>query len=91
MADPNFITEGYELSGAFLDTDLRDRAVYIQLPTGAGEHAGKVLLLKRAVYGTKASGRRFIDALAERILSFEYVKRPDSAEKGNSSAGGVKV
>ena len=88
VANPKFITESYDLSGAFLGTDLRDSAVYIQLPPDAGKHAGKVLLLKRAVYGTKASGRRFIDALAERILSFEYVKKPDGAGKGKSQARG---
>ena len=42
------------------------------------------------MYGTKASGRCFIDALAERILSFEYVQRPDNAGKGTSAAGGRK-
>jgi len=68
--DPRFSVESYDLSGAFLGTELRDRAVYIKLPKDAGIHAGKVLLLKKSVYGLKTSGRDFIHQLAEQILSF---------------------
>ena len=71
VANLKFVTESYDLSGAFLGTKLEDQEVYVELPKDAGRDAGKVLLLSRAVYGTKASGRRFIDALAEKILSFK--------------------
>ena len=74
VADKRFTTESYDLSGAFLGTKLDDQEVYVELPRDAGIDAGKILLLSRAVYGTKASGRRFIDALAERILSFKSSK-----------------
>jgi hypothetical protein len=60
----------YDLSGAFLGTELRDRTVYIRLQRDAGIHAGKILLLKKSVYGLKTSGRDFITQLAEQILSF---------------------
>lgn len=62
--DPRFSVESYDLSGAFLGTELRDRAVYIKLPKDAGIHAGKVLLLKKSVYGLKTSRRDFIHQLA---------------------------
>ena len=72
MVDPNFSVESYDLSGAFLGTELTDRAVYIRLPKDAGIHAGKVLLLKKSVcvYGLKTSGRDFIHQLTEQILSY---------------------
>jgi hypothetical protein len=46
-----------DLSGAFLGTELRDRAVYLRLLAEAGEYAGKILLLLKSVYGLKTSGR----------------------------------
>jgi hypothetical protein len=61
--DPKYSVESYDLSGAFLGTELRDRAVYIRLPRDAGIHAGKILLLKKSVYGLKTSGRDFIAQL----------------------------
>ena len=75
VADKTFTTESYELSGAFLGTKLDNQEVYVELPRDVGINAGRILLLSRAVYGTKASGRRFIDALAERILSFKSSKK----------------
>jgi hypothetical protein len=36
-----------DLSGAFLGTEFRDRAVYIKLPNDAGVHVGKILLMKK--------------------------------------------
>ncbi len=68
--DPNFSVESYDLSGAFLGTELRDRAVYIRLPKDAGIHAGKNLLLKKSVYGLKTRGRDFIHQMTEQILSY---------------------
>ena len=68
--DEKYTVDSYDLSGAFLGTELRDRAVYIKLPADAGVHAGKILLLKKSVYGLKTSGKDFIEQLAEEILSF---------------------
>jgi hypothetical protein len=68
--DPKYSVESYDLSGAFLGTELRDRAVYISIQRDAGIHTGKILLLKKSVYGLKTSGRDFIAQLAEQILSF---------------------
>ncbi len=46
VVDPKFSVESYDLSGAFLGTDLRDRTVYIRVPKDDGVHAGKILVLK---------------------------------------------
>ena len=43
--DPQYSVESYELSGAFLGTELRDRSVCVRLPDEAGEYTGKILLL----------------------------------------------
>jgi hypothetical protein len=56
--DPRFSVESYDLSCAFLGTELRDRAVYVRLPAEAGEYVGEVLLLLKSVYGLKTLGRR---------------------------------
>jgi hypothetical protein len=68
--DAKYTVDSYDLSGAFLGTELRDRAVYIKLPADAGVHAGKILLLKKSVYGLKTSGKDFIEQLGEEILGF---------------------
>jgi hypothetical protein len=68
--DEKYMVDSYDLSGAFLGTELRDRAVYVKLPADAGVHAGKILLLKKSVYGLKTSGKDFIEQLAEEILGF---------------------
>jgi hypothetical protein len=82
MVDPRFSVESYDLSGAFLETELRDRAVYVCLPAEAGEYAGKVLLLLKSVYGLKTSGREFLQQLSERILSFTMkVKCPKTGKE----------
>jgi hypothetical protein len=52
--DPRFSVESYDLNGVFLGTELRDRDVYIRLPKDDGIHAGKILLLKKSVYGRRA-------------------------------------
>lgn len=69
--DPHFSVGSYDLSGAFLGTELRDRAVNVQLPAEAGEYAGKVLLLLKSVYGLKTSGRKFVQQLSEQIFGLE--------------------
>jgi hypothetical protein len=80
--DPRFSVESYDLSGAFLGTELRDRAVYVRLPAEAGEYAGKVLLLLKSVYGLKTSGREFVQQLSEQILSFTMkVKCPKTGKE----------
>ena len=86
--DPKFSVESYDLSGAFLGTELRDRAVYIRLPKDAGVHAGKILLLKKSVYGLKTSGRDFIAQLAEQILSFLVTVK--CSKSGKSESFGFK-
>ncbi len=86
--DPKFSVESYDLSGAFLDTELRDRAVYIKFPKDAGVHSGKILLLKKSVYGLKTSGRDFIAQLAEQILSFLVTSK--SIKTGKSESFGFK-
>jgi hypothetical protein len=68
--DPKYSVESYDLSGAFLGTEFRDLSVYIRIPRDTGIHSGKILLLKKSVYGLKTSGRDFIAQLAEQILSF---------------------
>ena len=68
--DEKYTVDSYDLSGAFLGTELRDRVVYIKLPVDAGVHAGKILLLKKSVYGLKTSGKDFIEQLGEEILGF---------------------
>lgn len=65
--DPRFSVESYDLNGVFLGTELRDRDVYIRIPKDDGIHAGKILLLKKSVYGLKTSGRDFITQLTEQI------------------------
>ena len=86
--DPKYSVESYDLSGAFLGTELRDRAVYIRLPRDAGIHAGKILLLKKSVYGLKTSGRDFIAQLAEQILSFLVTIK--CSKTGKSESFGLK-
>jgi hypothetical protein len=62
--------------------ELRDRAVYVRLPAEAGEHAGKVLLLLKSVYGLKNSGRELVQQLSEQILSFTMkVKCPKTGRE----------
>ena len=68
--DEKYTVDSYDLTGALLVTELRDRAVYIKLPADAGIHAGKVLILKKSVYGLKTSGKDFIEQLAKGILGF---------------------
>jgi hypothetical protein len=87
-ADPRFSVESYDLSGAFLGTELRDRAVYIMIPKDAGVHSGKILLLKKSVYGLKTSGRDFIAQLAEQILSFLVTSK--CIKTGKSESFGFK-
>ena len=86
--DPKFSVESYDLSGVFLGTELRDRAVYIKLPKDAGVHVGKILLLKISVYGLKTSGRDFITQLTEQILSFLVTNK--CIKTGKSESFGFK-
>ena len=71
MCRRGFDVRSYDLSGAFLGTDL-GRAVYVRLPEEAGEHAGKIVRCVKAIYGLKTSSRDFVKSLQERILSFEH-------------------
>ncbi len=87
--DPKNSVESYDLSGAFLGTELRDRSVYIRLPRDSGIHTGKILLLKKSVYGLKTSGRDFISQLAEQILSFLVTIRPSCYQPTVDTGGSV--
>ncbi len=78
--DPRFSVESYDLSGAFLGTELRDRAVYVRLPAEAGEYVGRVLLLLKSVYGLKTSVREFVQQVSEQILSFTSPKTDKEIE-----------
>ena len=71
MCDPKFSVDSYDLSGAYLKTDLKDRAVYVQLPNDAGEDAGKIIRLVKACYGLKSASSEFIKQLRETVLTFE--------------------
>jgi hypothetical protein len=42
MCDPKWMVDGYDLSGAFLDTKLEDREVYMRLTPEARKYANKV-------------------------------------------------
>jgi hypothetical protein len=86
--DPKFLVDSYDLSGAFLGTELRDRAVYIRLPKDVGVHAGKILLLKKSVYDLTTSGRDFIAELPEQILSFLVTSK--CIKTGKSESFGFK-
>jgi hypothetical protein len=65
-----FDVRSYNLSGAFLGTDLA-REVYVRLPEEAGKYAGKIVRCVKALYGLITSSRDFVNSLSERILSFE--------------------
>ncbi len=73
MCDHKYEVGSYDLTGAFLSTDLKGRAVCIQFPSDAGEDANKIVRLVKEFYGLKSSGTSFIKQLRETIfLSFEY-------------------
>ena len=71
LCNPKYVTESFDLSGAFLGTKLEDHAVYVRLPPDAGEYAGCVLRLTKAVYGCKFSGAAFMKQLGDEVLKFE--------------------
>ena len=79
--DSKFEVDSYDLSGAFLGTELKDQAVFVRLPKDAGEYANKIIRLKKNVYGLKSSGSGFIKQLSEEILKFEE-KVPGVKEPG---------
>jgi hypothetical protein len=70
MCRKGFDVRSYDLSGAFLGTDLA-REVYVKLPEEAGIYAGKIVRCVKALYGLITSSRDFVKSLSERILSFE--------------------
>ena len=71
MCREGFDVRSYDLSGAFLGTDLA-REVYVKLPEEAGKYAGKTVRCVKALYGLITSSRDFVNSLSDRILSFEY-------------------
>ena len=71
LCNPKFVTESFDLSGAFLGTKLEDHAVYVRLPGDAGDYANRVLRLTKAVYGCKFSGAAFMKQLGDEVMKFE--------------------
>ena len=72
MCDPAYDVRSYDLSGAFLGTDLKDRSVYVRLPADAGsDDAGKIIRLMKACYGLKSSSSEFVKQLSREILNFD--------------------
>ena len=82
LCNPAFQVESYDLSGAFLGTKLEDQAVYVKLPPDAGVYANRVLRLKKAIYGTKASGASFMRQLSEQVLKFRHKDSSSGEEYG---------
>ena len=96
VCNPKYVTESFDLSGAFLGTKLEDQAVYVRLPPDAGEYGGRVLRLLRAVYGLKSSGASFMKQLGDEILKFEervttVVPDEVSGRKGESGKTRTRV
>ena len=71
LCDPKFHVGSYDLSSAFVATELEDRAVYVRLPADAGSSANKIIRLTKNVYGMKNSGKAFVQKLGKEILAFE--------------------
>ena len=55
MCRKGFDVRSYDLSGAFLGTDLA-REVYVKLPEEAGKYAGKIVRCVKALYGLSLPG-----------------------------------
>jgi hypothetical protein len=90
--DPKYSVESYDLSGAFLGTELRDRAVYIRLPRDAGMHAeAEYIALADMICEVKylrelARGLGF--AQAEPTLIYEDNRAAIMVAEAECSAGG---
>ena len=70
MCRKGFEVRSYDLSGAFLGTDLA-REVYVKLPEEAGIYAGKIVRCVKELHGLITCSRDFVNSLSERIPSFE--------------------
>ena len=78
MCNPKWHVDSYDLSGAYLGTKLEDQAVYMRLPSGAGEYSNKVLRLTRNIYGLKGASKAFMNQLGQEIEKFaERVEATD--------------
>ena len=66
-----------DVKTAFLNAEL-DRDVYAYPPQGSGVPAGKVLLLKRAVYGLRQAPRAWFEKLKAHLETIGFV--PSSAD-----------
>ena len=71
LCDPKYHVGSYDLSSAFVATELEDRAVYVKLPPDAGSSGSKIIRLTKNVYGMKNSGKAFVQKLGKEILAFE--------------------
>ena len=70
MCNPDFDVRSYDLSGAFLGTELKDRSVYVKLPKDAGSSANRIIRLVKSAYGLKASSKEFVKQLSDKIMDF---------------------
>ena len=65
----NFISHAYDVQTAFLYGQI-DQNVYMKIPPGFPQKKGKVLLLRKAVYGMKQSPRIWNKLLTATMLEF---------------------
>ena len=70
MCNPDFDVRSYDLSGAFLGTELKDRSVYVKLPKDAGSSSNQIIRLVKSAYGLKASSKEFVKQLSDKIMDF---------------------
>ena len=86
-------TKSFDLSGAFLRSDLLDRCVYIKLPDDCGKDAGRYLRLTKSVYGLRTSNSDFNKQFVKTILGFEKVSKTktDTIEVERKGADGKTV
>ena len=70
MCNPEFDVRSYDLSGAFLGTELTDRSVFVKLPKDAGSSSNQIIRLVKSAYGLKASSKEFVKQLSDKIMDF---------------------
>ena len=79
MCNPKWHVDSYDLSGAYLGTVLEDQAVYMKLPSAAGEYSNKILRLTKSIYGLRGASKAFMKQLGKEVEGFsEKVEYTDS-------------
>ena len=84
LCNPKYHVGSYDLSSAFVATELEDRAVYVKLPSDAGASGNKIVRLTKNVYGMKNSGKAFVQKLGREILAFEEIFIDKSGREGKA-------